>query len=59
MKLTREQVSNLQQAAWAMEQALAFLHKAGFDYQDAASKKVRAATDEVYRELDTYEIERA
>ena len=56
MKLNRNQVSKLQQAAWNLEATLNLLTEAGFDQHDMTYKKVRNGLEEIYTELDTYEL---
>lgn len=59
MKLNRNQVSKLQQAAWNLEATLNLLREAGFDSQDMTYKKIRNGLDEINAELDAYELEEA
>lgn len=57
MKLNRNQVSKLQQAAWNLEATLNLLREAGFGYGDMTYKKISAGLEEIYAELDSYELE--
>ncbi len=57
MKLNRNQVSHLQQAAWKLQEAIVLMKKAGFNAGDMSVKKMQAALDEINYELNNYELE--
>ena len=57
MKLNRNQVSHLQQAAWKLQEAITLMKKAGFNGGDMSVKKMQAALDEINYDLNNYELE--
>ncbi len=56
MKLNRNQISNIQQTVWKLEESVRLLKAAGFNKSDMTVKKIQGALDELNYELLNYEL---